>query len=346
MVEGEAVGAIRLTEPVIDSVEAEAVQKVLESGWLVEGEVTKQFEEKVAKYVGAKYAVATCNCTVALELCLMAQDIKGEVIIPDFTHPATIQAVINAGATPVLFDVDLNSYNISLDLVYTGAKAVIPISWAGNPLWAYPYANITIEDAACSLGSQFDFHKTGSQVTTCFSFHPRKLITTGEGGMVTTNDEDLASKIRDLKNFGVGGGNYKLNDVSSAIGLAQMDKIDRIIDRRIAMAKVYDELIGSDPLIKIPQKHPLAKHTYQTYAVYLTTSNRDDVIKRLGEKGIETQVGSYALHLLPPYQNVKRIGVLENSELLHHHLLALPLSYSMTEEDQKRVVDELKNAVA
>lgn len=337
---------LKLTEPWLDNAEVEAVQKVFDSGWLAEGLVTEKFERRVADYVGVKHAVATCNCTVALELCLKALDVKGEVVVPAFTHPGTIQAVLNASVSPVLIDVDLATYNMDIGVKYLGNDTVMPVSWGGNPLEGLPLYRNILEDAACSLGSDIAGVKTGYGWLTCFSFHPRKLITTGEGGMVVTNDAEFADKIRDLKNFGECGGNYKLNDVASAIGLAQMDKLDMIINRRIEMAKIYDNLLGSDPLIQTPQKEENVKHTYQTYAIYLQTTNRDFVIKKLAKEDIETQVGAYALHLLPQFQNVKRIGALKNAELLHHHLLALPMAHSMTDEDQKRVATELRKAVS
>ena len=355
MVESERVGAIRLTEPVLDGAELDAVRKVLDSGWLAEGEVTRRFERKVADYVGAKYAVATCNCTVALELCLKAYDIKGEVIVPDFTHPATAQAVINAGATPILVDVDIDEYNVDLNktskVVTRKTDAIIPVSWAGNPL---DYVNKgpshrreipCIEDAACSLGASLYGYRTGRWVTACFSFHPRKLVTCGEGGMVATWSYELADKVQSLKTFGDAGGNYKLSDIQSAIGLVQMEKIEAIIERRIEMATVYNDLLSEVPNVKPPWKHPSARHTYQTYAVYLEKGDRNKIIVKLATKGIETQVGAYALHLLPQFKDAKRVGFLRNSEKLHRNLLALPMSYSMTDEDQKRVVSELKTLV-
>jgi len=337
----------RLTEPVIDEREAEAARKVLESGWLVEGEVTRRFEHRVAEYVGASHAVATCNCTVALELCLKALNIKGEVVIPAFTHPATAQAVFNAGATPVFIDVDLGTYNIKPQI--PSCDAVIPVSWGGNPLSDHlcfcGAETQWIQDAACSLGSEFAGKKTGWNGTTCFSFHPRKIVTCAQGGMVTTNSASLAAKIRDLKNFGEDGGNYKFDDVRAAIGVTQMSKIDGIIEKRIKMAVTYNDLLGNVEGVKPPQKHPLAKHTYQTYAVYLERGDRDKAILKLAEKNIETQVGAYALHLLPQFKNVKRVGALTNSEFLHRNLLALPMAHSMTDEDQKRVVTELKEVL-
>src|SRR4030067_2515635 len=211
---------LRLTKPFFNGAEAEAVKQVLESGWLAEDILKRQFEETVARYVGARYAIAVCNCTVAMELCLKAEQIFGSVAIPDFTHPATALAVLRAGAHPVLCDVSLETYNINEANHSTIAS--IPVSWAGNPLSWYPNSLI-IEDAACSLGASIDGVKTGSQFTSCFSFHPRKLITVGEGAVVTTNSKEIAEKIRDYKAFGKGGGNYKIDEVRAAIGLGKQE---------------------------------------------------------------------------------------------------------------------------
>jgi len=338
---------LRLTAPIVTYPELEKIWSVLKSGWLTEGPVTTRFEEEVAKYVGAKYAVAVCNCTVALELCLKAYDIRGEVVIPDFTHYGTACAVVNAGATPVLCDVDLKSYNVqTTSSIYY--EAGIPVSWAGNPSYCMGTGpQLIIEDAACSLGAGYGDYKTGSVVTTCFSFHPRKLVTSGEGGMVTTNDEEIANKIRELKHFEFPhGGNYKISDVLSALGLTQLAKIKKTIARRIEMAEIYNELLSEVPHVKPPQKHPLAKHVYQTYAVYLEKGDRDKIRAKMAEKNIETQIGTYALHLTKGFENVKRIGSLENSTKLYHHLLSLPMASTLTDEDQKRVVYELKQLIA
>lgn len=341
---------LKLTKLWIGKEEHDAVRKVLDSGWLTEGEVTKQFERKVAEYVGAKYAVAVCNCTVALTLCLKALSnptdgfLYEDVRIPSFTHSATACAVINAGQRPVLCDVELDSYNIYLGKVDMNNIGCVPVSWGGNPL-SYELNGNVVEDAACSLGSVHNGVKTGcGDHLTCFSFHPRKIITTGEGGMVTTNDREMAESIRAMKHFGVG--NYKLSDVNSAIGLAQMEKIDRIIEKRIWRATIYNTLLARVPSIITPTRNKNSVHTYQTYAVYIKNRHRDRIISSLAKKGIEAQIGTYALHLLPQFRNVERVGTLENSEKLYRHLLALPMAYDLTEEDQKRVVDELKYAIA
>jgi dTDP-4-amino-4,6-dideoxygalactose transaminase len=316
---------------------------VLDSGWLAEGKVTREFERKVAEYVGAKHAVAMCNCTVALELCLRALNVTGEVLIPSFTHYATACAVINAGAAPVFADVAMWNYNINCEPVAHPVKTAVPVSWGGNPEW-FTVADRIVEDAACSLGAKTRQFRTGQHFTTCFSFHPRKLITTGEGGMVTTNDRVLTEDLRVMKNFGVG--NYKLSDVASAIGLAQVERLREIIYRRRRMAKIYTDLLKTIPDVEPPHERRKVKSTYQTYAVLLNNGNRDEIIQKLGKQGIETQIGTYALHLHKPFTHFRREGLLKNSERLYRNLLALPMAYDLTDEDQHRVVDALKRELA
>jgi len=330
-----------LTKPFISADEGDAVSRVLRSGWLAEGDATLLFERRVAETVEARYAVAVCNCTVALELCLKAYEIKGEVAIPDFTHPATAQAVLNAHCKPVLNDVSLETFNI------TGAdtQTSIPVSWGGNPVTEYPRTFI-IEDAACSIGSSYQRIKTGSKFTTCFSFHPRKLVTCGEGAVVTTESITVADRLRELKSFGRGGGNYKLNDIASAIGFIQMDKLEAVIDRRRAMAQIYMELLANVKQVTPPTWIPEARQTFQSYAVLLKDGNRERIIAKLRQKGIETQKGAFALHLLPAYRRLKRRGKLPNSTVLHWHMLCLPMAYDITEEGQKTVVAELKHELA
>lgn len=328
---------LRLTKPYLSQAEADAVKRVLESGWLAEGTLTSQFEDEIARFVGAKYGVATCNCTIALTLCLQALGVKGEVAIPDFTHPATAQAVLNAGCKPVLCDVSVESYNMNS---WNGASFAVPVSWAGNPLTEYPRTNF-IEDAACSLGAGH----TGSTYTACFSLHPRKLITTGEGAVITTNDTELVNQLRTLKNFGCKGGNFRFNDVSAAIGIEQLKKLPEIIKIRREMAAIYDELLSNCKTLTIPQQ--AKNHVYQTYAVLLNPKiNRDNVIKKMVNHGIETQIGTYALHQLSQFKKLKRWTSLSVSTLLAGNLLSLPMAYDLTFDDQQQVVSELKNAVS
>ena len=361
---------IRLTEPVVGKEEFSAVKKVLESGWLTEGPITKEFETEFAKFVGSKYAIATNNCTTALELCLRVLGIGlgDEVIVPDFTHPATADVVSWVGAHPVLVDVDLYSYNIDYEEVEKAitkkTKCIIPVSWGGNPL--HPklleelkekYDLFIVEDAACSVGAARDGVKTGTMADlTCFSFHPRKVITTGEGGMITTDNEEYAEKASSLKKFGEKvsgdgsfmefayiGTNYKLSDVLGAIGLAQLGKVNRIINKRIELAHNYNKILSDIDFIRPPMEESGSKHVFQTYAPYIELEGvRNKMIRDLKAKKIETQIGTYALHLHPAFTQMRRVGELERSTKLYENLLALPMCHSMTTEDQEFVVNETK----
>lgn len=359
---------IKLIEPVVGKEEIDEVVEVLRSGWLTEGQKTREFEEEVKKYIGVDYAFATTSCTTALEIALRTLKVGpgDEVIVPDFTHPSTGNIVSWVGATPVLVDVDLFSYNVDpteIEKAITEkTKCIIPVSWGGNPLDMGPlieikekYGIFIIEDAACSLGAEYNGIKTGKLADiTCFSFHPRKVITTGEGGMAVTNEASLAEELGALKKFGlktkdggisfvIFGTNYKLSDVLSAIGLAQIKKIDSIIDRRIELANYYNKLLEETESIRPPQKAVNAKHIYQTYAVYIEKEGvRDKIIEELRKENIETQIGTYALHMLPSYKGVKKIGKLERAEKLYKNLLALPMCHSMTNEDQEYVVSKIE----
>jgi dTDP-4-amino-4,6-dideoxygalactose transaminase len=363
---------IKLIEPVIGEEEINEVVEVLRSGWLTEGQKTREFEEEIKKYVGVDYAFATTSCTTALEIALRALGVGSgdEVVVPDFTHPSTGNIVSWVGATPILVDVDLFSYNVDpaeIEKAITKkTKCIIPVSWGGNPLNMDPlieikekYGLFIIEDAACSLGAEYKGTKTGKLADiTCFSFHPRKVITTGEGGVAVTNETFLAEKLDCLKKFGmktkdgaikfvVLGTNYKLSDVLSAIGLTQIRKIDSIIDRRIELANYYNELLDETELIRPPEKKANAKHIYQTYAVYIEKEGvRDKIIEDLRKENIETQIGTYALHMQPSYERVKKIGKLERAEKLYRNLLALPMCHSMTKEDQEQVVFKIKKSLS
>jgi len=362
---------IKLIEPVVGKEEIRNVGKILRSGWLTEGKITQQFEDKIKQYIGVKYAVATTSCTTALELALRALRIGpgDEVIVPDFTHPATGNMVSWIGAEPVLVDVDLSSYNIDLTeigkAVTKKTRCILPVSWGGNPLDVKPLDELKekhdlfiVEDAACSLGAEWNRKKTGTMADiTCLSFHPRKIITTGEGGMAVSDNHDYAETIGRLKKFGMktedgeikfveNGTNYKLSDVLSAIGLAQMKKIETIIARRIELAKYYDELFADVDQGQPPEKKKNTKHVYQTYAIYIKKKGmRDKIINDLRKKNIEAQIGTYALHMHSSYIHARKIGRLEKAEKLYRNLLAVPMCHSMTQEDQERVVYEIKKSL-
>ncbi len=217
---------------------------------------------------------------------------------------------------------------------------------------------LILEDAACSAGAEYDGIKTGVVAdVTAFSFHPRKSITTGEGGMITTERDDYSEKIKSIKNFGVSivetesrfvryGSNHKMSDILAAVGVAQMSKLPEIIERRIKLAEYYDRLLSDVDGIRPPQKEKEVRHTYQTYAVYVEVEGaRNRLIADLKKVGIETQIGTYALHLEPYFAGLNKRGALTRSKLLYENLLALPMSHNMTKADQEYVVSHIAGLV-
>jgi dTDP-4-amino-4,6-dideoxygalactose transaminase len=357
---------IKLIEPMVGDEELSLVKEVLESGYMTEGPKAREFESGFAELVGAKHAITTTSCSTALQICIDAYGVGpgDEVIVPDFTYPVTADVVRLRGGSAVLVDVSESTYNIDSEEVRNAltdkTKGIMPVSLFGHPVDMGPLREIAeenglfiVEDAACSAGARYGDERTGSMADmTCFSFHPRKVITTGEGGMVTTDDDELAEKAREMKKFGMKvvdgkwqfmtvGTNYKLSDVLAAIGVVQLKKIDTIIGRRRELASIYDGLLRGNELLKRPEAEDGVFHIYQTYATLLTKENcRDRLIKDMAERGIETQIGTYSLHVQPSFSNVRRVGDLKHSTNLFKNLFALPMSNSMTPEDQEFVVNE------
>jgi len=354
---------IYLMRPSVGEEELQAVKDVFGSKFLTEGDFTKRFETEFAKYVQVEHAVAVTSCTTALELALRVLDIGpgDEVIVPDFTHPATGNVVLSVGAKPVLVDVDIKTFNTDAEKIAKGisnkTKAIIPVSLFGNPLDMRPiielkekHGFVIIEDAACTIGAEIDGKKVGGQADiTCFSLHPRKIITTGEGGMLVTNDDELAAKARAFKNFGFvvknskmvdiyAGSNYKFSNILAAIGLVQLSKIERILSSRIKAAEYYTKLLAGIDDVNPPHVSKNTRHTFQSYCVYLKKKGIRDALKQhLLQKNIEAQIGTYALHLEPAYNGIKHTDI-TNSELAYMNTLALPLHGELKREQQEYIV--------
>lgn len=365
---------IPLIEPVVGDEELENIETVLDSGYMTQGPYAEEFEDGFADRVGIDHGITVTSCTTGMELALEALGVGSgdEVPIPDFTHPATANAVVRVGADPVLVDVDRDTYNVNpdalSDAITDDTAALLPVSWGGQPLPTDAIDDIAanhdipvIEDAACSSGAAYDGQPVGSQFdVSVFSFHPRKVLTTGEGGMITTDDDDLAQTMRSIKNFGTDqregeigfvrddATNYRFSDILAAVGVAQLEKLDEIVERRREIAHRYTDLLADIDGVRSPMEPDEAYHNYQAYCVYVEAGDdetRDDLIDAMAERDIETQIGTYALHNTEAFSDAKQESDLETSSALEANLLTLPIAHSVTVEDQKQVVDTLDEAL-
>lgn len=364
---------MRLNKPYTDDREIEEIKKVLSSGYLTQGPKTEEFEQLVAKLVGCKYAFATSSCTTALHLSLVALGIGpgDEVLVADFTFPATANVVVQQGATPIFVDIDLDTFTMNVEdmrkKINEKTRAIIPVHAFGcsadmNPIieTANKFNIPIIEDAACALGSTYYGVPCGNLGTMgCFSFHPRKVITTGEGGMITTNDDTLAEKIKILRSHGGvregywfmyvdAGFNYRLSDIHAAIGIAQMEKLEIIIKRKRELASTLKDLLSDIPEIILPKEPTWSGHIYQSFIIMVSDKvNRDGVITDLRLKNIETTLGTYALHDQPFFQNKYGYtsGQLSNSHFSFVRSITLPLYPQMNGAELKILSSELRQAV-
>lgn len=308
---------IPITKPFFNDAEENAIQEVIRSGWLVQGTKVNEFENLLKDFVGVKHAVATTSCTTALHLALLAAGIGSgdEVLIPSFTFVATANAVEYTGARPIFIDIDLNTFTIDLEKITgylkahqqsssTRPKCIIPVSLFGlcagmnaiNEI-ADEHGLVVIEDAACALGAKRNGHHAGTEAKAgCFSFHPRKAITTGEGGMLVTDDDNFAEKVRRMRDHGASktdlerhmqeggsllpeynmlGFNCRMTDIQGALGIAQMDKVETIIHGRQETAARYDMLLQEIPEIIKPHTPEGYTHAYQSYVCLYKASGTE-----------------------------------------------------------------------
>lgn len=364
---------IPLIKPYITAEIKAKVCEVLDSGYLTEGPVTKDLENAFEAYIGCKRAIAVTSCTTGLEIALRALGVGqgDEVIVPDYTYPATAHVVAIVGAKPVIVDVCKETMLIDYEGVEKAltprTKAVIPVSLFGNPLNYDQLARIKekfgvfiLEDAACAIGAEHKGVKAGNWADiSVFSLHPRKFITTGEGGMITTNNPEWAAWMESYKHFGIGqsasragtvfervGTNYKLSNVLAAVGLGQMEQIDRLLNRRVELSEKYIDLLRNHPKIKIPETTADGKHSRQSFCVFI--DYRNAVMTKMRKGGIEVQIGTYSLHMHPVYSNnsICRIaGEMEGSRYAFDHCLVLPLYHDLSETDQEYIVESLLETI-
>lgn len=355
---------INLMEPWIGEEEKKAMAEYLDSGgWLTEFKRTREFERMVSDYVGSKFACAVNNGTVSLALALMGLGIgrDEEVIVPDYTMIASANSVVLAGAKPVLVDIDCKTLCLDLDLVEEvitpRTKAIMFVSINGRytdmrrlTFIANRYDLLLIEDAAQSLGSRCEgkhlgtFGDVGS-----FSFSFAKIITTGQGGMLVTDSEQLYQRIRMIKDFGrpkggvdyheILGFNFKFSDLQAVIGIEQMKKLDWRVRRKKEIYKLYRDLLEDIPEIDFIETN--LNDTTPWYIDILIEKDRDKLISFLDRRGIGARPFYPAIHTQPPYSYVE--CTFENSEYVSQRGVWLPSASFLTDEDIKRVCSEIRS---
>jgi perosamine synthetase len=352
---------IRLAWPDVGDAEVAAVAEVLASGQLTMGAKVAEFEAGLAAACGVSHAAAVSSGTAALHLAVLALGVgRGdEVIVPAYTFPATANVVELTGARAVLVDVDPETFLVEPSRVYETVtertKAVLAVHLFGRPVdWealqtAVPPEVALVEDAAGALGARWQGMPCGGLgVLGCLSFHPRKIVTTGEGGAVTTNVEEYDLAVRRLRHHGIvptgefdipePGLNYRLPDILCAIGLTQLERLDALLAERERVAALYTERL--EHLVTTPAAADGDRHGWQAYVVSL--DRRDDALAGLRADGIEAQVGTYALHRLGAYRDQ---GPFPGADAAYEHALALPFHSRLGESDADRVVEALARYV-
>jgi dTDP-4-amino-4,6-dideoxygalactose transaminase len=370
---------IPVMRPLLGSAESDAVAEVIASGWVAQGPKVAEFERRFADHVGAAEAVAVSSCTAALHLALYVLGVGpgDEVIVPSFSFIASANAVRYCGATPVFADVDPLTGNLSPDtvtpLLSGRTKAVMAVHQGGLPadvdaLRAACGDVPVVEDAACAAGSTYRGRSVGAgALLAAWSFHPRKLLTTGEGGMVTTDDPALAARLRRLREHGMSvsaadrhtsgkaiveqyletGFNYRMTDIQAAIGIVQLGRLTDLVAGRRALARRYHELLADVPGLRPVRDPDYGTTNYQAFWVLLeddVVSERNDVLAALAEAGVSARRGIMAAHLEPAYADATP-SPLPVTELLTARSIILPLHHELTHEQQDLVVDALRAAI-
>ena len=364
-------GVIRLAVPHVDEADIESVAATLRSGYLVQGERVRAFEEQVRTTVGTQHAVAVSNCTAALHLALLALDVGpgDSVAVTTYSWPATANVIALCGAEPLFVDIDPRTYNLDPErleavLASRNVKVVMPVHAFGGmadmprilALAARSGAAV-VEDAACALGARLDDRPAGSWgVMGCFSFHPRKAVTTGEGGAITTDDAHLARRLSTLRNHGLDpaaaapdfvlpGYNLRLTEFQAALGLTQMGKLACIIERRRVLASRYDTLFAGSG-VTVPHVRQPTAHVYQSYVVLLpedAAPRRSEIIVAMRERGIEVTIGTYHMPLTSYFRRHRAFapGHFPATDDVAARAVSLPIHSFLDTQQQERVAAEL-----
>ena len=371
---------IPVMRPWLGEEEARAAAEAVASGWVAQGPRVAAFEEAVRERVGAAHAVAVSSCTTALHLALVVLGIGpgDQVVVPSLSFIATANVVRYVGARPVFADVEPDTLNLSTDTIKQAltpaTRAVILVHQAGTPAdvdavhaLCDPLGIAVIEDAACALGSTWRGRPIGAgSELVAFSFHPRKVITTGEGGMVTTSSADWAERLRRLREHGMNvsaaarhaattpvleryletGYNYRMTDIQAAVGLVQLGRLDAMVARRRELAARYRERLADVPGIRMAGDPPHGTTNFQSFWVLLPDGfpvGRDALLERLMEHGVSARRGIMAAHLEPAYADLRSVA-LPVTERLTHRSLILPLFHALTEREQDQVIAVIRSA--
>ena len=348
---------VRLGWPDVGERELAEVAGVLESGMLTMGPKVGEFEAQLAAACEVEHALAVSSGTAALHLAVLALGLEpgDEVLVPAYTFPATANVVALAGLTPVLVDVDPETMNVDVDRLAVGSrtKAVLAVHLFGRParVEQLPEGLLVLEDAAGALGARRNGRACGGLgLLGCLSFHPRKIVTTGEGGAVTTNDARLAEAVAALRNHGwrslvppelpAPGLNYRLSDILCAIGIPQLERLDELLAERTRIAGGYSERLRELPVL-LPEADDGDVHGWQAYVLQL--DDRDRVLTELRAQGIEAQIGTYALHRLGAF---RAQGEFPGAARVFERALALPFHTRLSEGDLDRVAEALDKLVS
>jgi dTDP-4-amino-4,6-dideoxygalactose transaminase len=370
---------IPVARPFIGVEEEQAVVEVLRSGWVTQGPRVAAFEKEFSAYIGCEHSVAVSSCTTALHLALVASGVGSgdEVICPSLSFIATANSIAYVGATPIFCDIDPATYNLDPAaierLITSRTKAILVVHQIGLPAEmesiltvAERYGLTVIEDAACAIGSEYAGNLIGKPLgaMACFSFHPRKILTTGEGGMITTNDAALADRLRKLRQHAMSlsdvvrhsakqvtaetydevGYNFRMTDMQAAMGIVQLGRLQNFLERRRYLASRYDQALQPLPWLETPYVPSNCRHNYQSYMIRLvdvSTEKRDAIMQELLEKNISSRRAIMAIHRELPYRSELWDRTLPKTNLVADTALILPLFHQMTEDDQDSIIEAL-----